>query len=169
VSFTDCPPAKGLPDDTRSERTLRAQRHEVTQLIGQTSAADQALAAAAALLQSMPGVGPVLIATLLAELPELGRLDRRQRARLVGVAPIAQDSGTRLGRRLSRGGPARGPSAALHGGARRPPQHPTLRMVYTRLISRDKPPKLALLRKMLTVRNAMLRTATPRRQLLTPC
>jgi transposase len=104
VSFTDCPPAKGLPDDTRSERTLRAQRHEVTQLIGQTSAADQALAAAAALLQSMPGVGPVLIATLLAELPELGRLDRRQRARLVGVAPIAQDSGTRLGRRLSRGG-----------------------------------------------------------------
>jgi hypothetical protein len=42
-------------------------------------------------------------------------------------------------------------------------------MVYTRLISRDKPPKLALLRKMLTVRNAMLRTATPRRQLLTPC
>ena len=65
---------------------LRAERQE----IAQTIAADSALASAAALLQSMPGVGPVLVATLLAELPELGTLDRRQIASLVGVAPIAR-------------------------------------------------------------------------------
>ena len=52
----------------------------------------------------MPGVGPVLAATLLAELPELGTLDRRQIASLVGVAPIAKDSGTKHGRRPIRGG-----------------------------------------------------------------
>ena len=69
---------------------LRAERQELAQLIGQAIAADGAPASAAALLQSMPGVGPVLVATLLAELPELGTLDRRQIASLVGVAPIAK-------------------------------------------------------------------------------
>ena len=83
---------------------LRVEHQEITQLIGQTIAADGALATTAALLQSMPGVGPVLIATLLAELPELGTLDRRQIASLVGVAPVARDSGTRHGRRPIRGG-----------------------------------------------------------------
>lgn len=83
---------------------LRTERQEVTRLIGQTITADRTLADAAALLQSMPGVGPVLVATLLADLPELGTLDRRQIASLVGVAPIARDSGTRQGRRPIRGG-----------------------------------------------------------------
>ena len=83
---------------------LRAEQQEITQLIAQTLAADGALATTAALLQSMPGVGPVLISTLLAELPELGTLDRRQIASLVGVAPVARDSGTRHGRRAIRGG-----------------------------------------------------------------
>jgi transposase len=151
---------------------LRAERREVMQLIGQTITADDALAAAAALLQSMPGVGPVLIATLLAELPELGSLDRRQIASLVGVAPIAKDSGTKLGRRLIRGGrrEVRPPlyMAALVASR----SNPTLRTLYTRLITNGKPPKLALvalMRKMLTTLNAMLRTATPWRQLPVPC
>jgi len=150
---------------------LRAERREVTQLIGQTIAADRALAAPAALLHSMPGVGPVLVATLLAELPELGSLDRRQIASLVGVAPIAKDSGTKLGRRLIRGGrrDVRPPlyMAALVASR----SNPTLRATYVRLVDHGKPPKLALvalMRRMLTTLNAMLRTATPWRQLPTP-
>jgi transposase len=151
---------------------LRAERNEVTELIGQTIAADASLAAAAALLQSMPGVGPVLIATLLAELPELGSLDRRQIASLVGVAPIAKDSGSKTGRRLIRGGrrEVRPPlyMAALVASR----SNPTLRTLYARLIGNGKPPKLALvalMRKMLTTLNAILRTATPWRQLPASC
>ena len=147
---------------------LRAERQELAQLIGQTIAADGALVTVAALLQSMPGVGPVLIATLLAELPELGSLDRRQIASLVGVAPIANDSGTRQGRRPIRGGrgTVRVPlyMAALVASR----SNPTFRAVYQRLLAQAKPPKLALvvlMRKMLVTLNAMLRTSTPWRQL----
>ena len=56
------------------------------------------------LLQSVPGVGPVLSRTLLADLPELGRLSRREIAKLVGVAPLSRDSGTMRGRRFVQGG-----------------------------------------------------------------
>jgi transposase len=147
---------------------LRAERQELAQLIGQAIAADGALATAAALLQSMPGVGPVLVATLLAELPELGALDRRQIASLVGVAPIAHDSGTRQGRRPIRGGRGvvRAPlyMAALVASR----SNPTLRAVYQRLLANAKPAKLALvvlMRKMLITLNAMLRSATPWRPL----
>jgi transposase len=147
---------------------LRAERQEIAQLIGQTIAADGALAATAALLRSMPGGGPVLVATLLAELPELGTLDRRQIASLVGVAPVARDSGTRHGRRAIRGGrgAVRAPlyMAALVASR----SNPTLRAVYQRLRANAKPPKLALvvlMRKMLVTLNAMLRTSTPWRHL----
>jgi transposase len=147
---------------------LHAEHEEIAQLIGQTIAAEDELAAPAMLLQSMPGVGPVLTATLLAELPELGTLDRRQIASLVGVAPIAKDSGTKQGRRLIRGGrgAVRAPlyMAALVASR----SNPTLRAVYQRLLANAKPPKLALvvlMRKMLITLNAMLRTATPWRHL----
>jgi transposase len=143
---------------------LRAERREVIQLIGQTITAERTLATAAAVLQSMPGVGPVLAATSLAELPELGALDRRQIASLVGVAPIAKDSGTKRGRRLIRGGrrQIRPPlyMAALVASR----SHPALGAVYRRLVAHGKPPKLALvalMRKILVILNAMLRTATP--------
>jgi transposase len=147
---------------------LRAEHQEITQLIGQTIAADGALATTAALLQSMPGVGPVLISTLLAELPELGTLDRRQIASLVGVAPIARDSGTRQSRRPIRAGrgAVRAPlyMAALVASR----SNPNLRAVYQRLLANAKPAKLALvvlMRKMLITLNAMLRSATPWRPL----
>jgi transposase len=105
-----------------------------------------------------------MVATRRAELPELGSLERRQIAGLVGVAPIAQDSGTRHGRRPIRGGRAavRAPlyMAALVASR----SNPTLRAVYQRLRNNAKPPKLALIvlmRKMLVALNAMLRTSTP--------
>jgi transposase len=79
------------------------------------------------LLQSVPGVGPVLSRTLLAALPARGRLSRREIATLVGVAPRSRAPGTVRGRRVVQGGPRHGARGALHGGARRDeaqPSHP---------------------------------------------
>ena len=70
------------------------------------------------LLQSVPGVGPVMSLTLLADLPELGRLSRREIAKLVGVAPLSRDSGTLRGRRFVQGGRASVRARVVHGGAR---------------------------------------------------
>lgn len=112
-----------------------------------------------ALLRSVPGVGPQLSLTLLAALPELGHLDRRQIAALVGVAPLARDSGTRRGRRQVWGGRAdvrRVLYMAAHVATR---FNPVLRAFYTRLRAAGKPPKVALMacmRKLLTILNAMV-------------
>jgi transposase len=112
------------------------------------------------LLQSVPGVGPALASTLLGLLPELGHLDRRQIAALVGVAPLARDSGTLRGRRTCWGGrpPIR---TVLHMAALVAARwNPVLRAFYQRLRTAGKPPKLALTavaRKLLVVLNAMLR------------
>jgi transposase len=159
-------PALRLRAGAALER-LEAERRELGQLIEQTIADDHDLATAAALLRTMPGVGPVLVATLLAELPELGTLDRRQIASLAGVAPIAKDSGTRQGRRPIRAGrrQVRPPlyMAALVASR----SNPTLRATYARLLKHGKPPKLALvalMRKILTTLNAMLRNAQPWQQ-----
>jgi len=116
------------------------------------------------LLQSVPGVGPTLASTLLGLLPELGRLDRRQIAALVGVAPLARDSGTLRGRRTCWGGraPVR---PVLHMAALVAARwNPVLRPFYQRLRAAGKPAKLALTavaRKLLVLLNAMLRTGQP--------
>ena len=113
------------------------------------------------LLQSVPGVGPTLAATLLGLLPELGHLDRRQIAALVGVAPHARDSGTLRGRRTCWGGRA-GVRAVLYMAALVAARwNPVLRGFYQRLRAAGKPAKLALTavaRKLLVLLNAMLRT-----------
>lgn len=83
---------------------LRREKAELDALLRQAIAADPELGAIAALLAAAPGVGPVLIATLLAELPELGTLGRRQIASLVGLAPVAKGSGQKRGRCTIRGG-----------------------------------------------------------------
>ena len=79
----------------------------------------------------MPGVGLILAATLLAQLPELGALDRRQIASLVGVAPIAKDSGLKRGHRVDRRRPRRRPPRALHGRPQRQPQRLALRRLLS--------------------------------------
>ena len=112
------------------------------------------------LLQSVPGVGPIVSAVLLAELPELGTLTHKQIATLAGVAPLARDSGTLRGKRMVWGGRA-GVRTALYLAAlcgRR--WNPQLRVFYARLIAAGKPKKVALIacaRKLLTILNAMLR------------
>jgi transposase len=112
------------------------------------------------LLRSVPGVGPVLARTLLAELPELGTLPRRRLCALVGVAPFNRDSGTFRGKREVWGGraPVR---AALYMGALVATRHnPILKEFYERLLKAGKPKKVALvacMRKLLSILNAMMR------------
>ena len=116
------------------------------------------------LLRSVPGVGEQLSLTLLAELPELGTLDRKQVAALVGVAPMNRDSGTKRGRRTVSGGRAR-VRAVLYMGALVASRHnPVIRSFYQRLLAAGKPKKLALtacMRKLLTILNSMVKSGQP--------
>ena len=116
------------------------------------------------LLRSVPGVGPQLARTLLAQLPELGQLDRRRIAALVGVAPYNRDSGQWRGQRSIWGGRA-SVRAALYMSALVASRHnPVIRDFYQRLLARGKPKKSALtacMRKLLVILNAILKTNTP--------
>lgn len=112
------------------------------------------------LLQSVPGVGGKTSATLLALLPELGTLDRKQIAALVGVAPFNNDSGTRRGRRSVWGGRARVRGALYMAALVAARHNPILNAFYGRLRAAGKPAKVALvacMRKLLTILNAMVR------------
>jgi len=115
------------------------------------------------LLRRIPGIGPIVSATLLSQLPELGQLDRKAIAKLVGVAPLNRDSGTVKGVRHIWGGraPVR---AALYMAALVASRHnPQIRTFYQRLLATGKPPKVALvacMRKLLLICNAVLRSHT---------
>jgi transposase len=115
------------------------------------------------LLQGVKGVGPVLSTTLLAELPELGHLNRKQVAALVGVAPLNRDSGQYRGQRKVWGGRPR-VRAVLYMGALVASRHnAAIRPMYQRLIAAGKPEKVALtacMRKLLIMLNALIRDAT---------
>lgn len=122
------------------------------------------LRAKSELLRSVPGVGPIVATTLLAELPELGTLNRKAIAALVGVAPLNRDSGTMQGKRGTWGGrPA--VRATLYMGALVAVRYnPTFRAMYRRLCAAGKLKKVALvacMRKLLIALNAMLRDRTP--------
>jgi transposase len=116
------------------------------------------------LLQSVPGVGPVLATTLIAELPELGRLNRKQIAALVGVAPLNCESGLMRGRRIIWGGRARVRAALWMGTLVAVQRNPAIRAFYQRLVAAGRPKKVALtaaMHKLLLVLNALLRQRVP--------
>jgi len=116
--------------------------------------------AQAALLQSAPGVGPVTAATLLADLPELGHLDRKQIAALVGVAPMNKDSGGRRGKRRTQGGRAALRSTLYMATLTATRFNPVIKAFYENLLTRGKERKVALtacMRKLLVSLNAMMR------------
>jgi len=116
------------------------------------------------LLRSVPGVGRVLSLTLLAELPELGRLSRREIAKLVGVAPLSRDSGTMRGRRFVQGGRASVRAVLYMGALVASRRNPVIAAFYQRLLAAGKPKQLALvacMRKLLTTLNAMVRSGSP--------
>jgi transposase len=115
------------------------------------------------LLRSVPGIGPTVARTLLAELPELGQLDRRAIAALVGVAPFNRDSGQWRGRRMIGGGRASVRAAMYMAALVASRFNPTLRDFYRRLRAAGKPAKVALvaiMRKLLTIVNAMMKHRT---------
>ena len=116
------------------------------------------------LLQSAPAIGPTVSRTLIAELPELGKLDRKQIAALVGIAPINRDSGKFKGRRSIWGGRST-VRACLYMAALVASRHnPTIHAFYKRLRTAGKCPKVALvacMRKLLTILNAMIKHRTP--------
>lgn len=116
------------------------------------------------LLRSVPGIGPSTACTLVAELPELGTLDRKAIAALVGVAPLNCESGTLRGRRLVWGGRARVRTALYMATLSAVRYNPVLRTFYQRLCAAGKPKKLALvacMHKLLLILNAIVRHHSP--------
>jgi transposase len=112
------------------------------------------------LLRSVPGIGPTTALTLLAELPELGQLDRKAIAALVGVAPLACESGTWRGRRIIWGGRARVRTALYMATLLASRHNPPIAAFYERLCAAGKPKKVALtacMHKLLTILNARVR------------
>lgn len=112
------------------------------------------------LLDSVKGVGPVTTLTLLAALPELGKLSRRAIAKLVGLAPFARDSGPRKGQRSISGGRAEVRSVLYMATVSARTHNPVIKAFYERLVAAGKLPKVALvacMRKLLTIMNAMFR------------
>jgi transposase len=116
------------------------------------------------LLDSVKGVGSVTILTVTAALPELGSLGRRQIAKLVGIAPLADDSGPRTGKRRIWGGRADVRAVIYMATLVAIRHNPVIRVFHSRLIAAGKPKKVAIvacMRKLLTILNAMLRDQQP--------
>ncbi len=139
---------------------LKRQIKDLDQDLGDTIRSSPLWRAQENLLRSVPGVGPVVSSILLAQLPELGNLNRHEIAALVGVAPLNRDSGTLRGKRKVWGGraPVR---AALYMAALVATRHnEVIKTFYKRLIQAGKPTKVALtacMRKLLLILNSMVR------------
>ena len=149
------------------ERHLALLQAELTELDGDIDGAirnSPAWQADADLLHSVPGVGPATLATLIAELPELGRLTRRKIAALVGVAPINRDSGTLRGRRTIAGGRSAVRSGLYMAALVASRANPVIAAHYNKLRAAGKTAKQALvacMRKLLVILNAILRDRKP--------
>ena len=141
------------------EDEVRRTEKEIEGLIQ----SDPDLEAKAAILKSVPGVGRTVSATLLGSLPELGLLNRKEIAALVGVAPLNWDSGKLRGKRAIWGGRAHVRSTLYMAALVASRYNPVIRPFYERLCAAGKPKKLALvaaMRKLLIILNSMLRTRT---------
>lgn len=148
----------------RSIQSVQSLLAEVESAIAEAVRSTPAWLEKDRLLRSAPGVGPVLAATLVAGVPELGTLNRWQVAALVGVAPLNQDSGQFRGKRRVWGGRAHIRPALYMAALVASRSNPTIRSLYRRLIEAGKPRKVALtacMRKLLTILNAMARTSSP--------
>lgn len=115
------------------------------------------------ILLSAKGVGKVLAYTLLSELPELGKLNRKEIASLVGIAPMNKDSGSYQGKRFIKGGRSKVRTVLFVAMMSTIQSHPKLKPMYQRLVSTGKPKKVALvacMRKQLTILNSMVKNGT---------
>ena len=116
------------------------------------------------LLTSVPGIGDITAQTLIADLPELGSIDRRRIVALVGVAPVNRDSGQMRGRRTIAGGRTEVRNVLYMAVLSAIQWNPIIKSHYRRLVERGRPKKVALIacmRRLLGILNAILRTKTP--------
>lgn len=144
-------------------RWLEEEVERVDQELQGLVESDPEIQAKAVILQSVPGVGPVLSSALLSGLPELGRLNRKEIAALVGVAPFNWDSGKLRGKRAVWGGRAHIRSILYMAALVASRRNPIVRTLYERLCAAGKPKKVALvaaMRKLLIILNSMIRTQT---------
>jgi transposase len=145
-------------------RVLEAQLAELDRDIGGAVRGCPAWRAADDLLRSVPGIGPVASRTLIAEMPELGRLDRRGAAALVGVAPVNRDSGQMRGHRAIAGGRTAVRNVLFMATLSAIRCNPVLKAHYRQLVGRGRPKKVAIvacLRRLLTILNAILKAKAP--------
>ena len=145
-------------------KTLEAQLAELDHDIGDTIRGSPAWREADDLLTSVPGIGDVTSSTLIAELPELGHLDRRRIAALVGVAPVNRDSGQMRGHRTIAGGRTAVRNVLYMATLSAIRWNPVIKAHYQQLILRGRPKKVALvacMRRLLGILNAIIRTASP--------
>ena len=143
---------------------LKAEMKEVEEEIDQLMKAHAEFREQEKLLRSAKSIGPVTAATLLADLPELGTLDRKQIAALVGVAPMNRDSGKKRGYRKTKGGRPDVRRALYMSTLTGIRYNPILKPQYEQLVKRGKEKKVAItacMRKMLTILNAMMRDQQP--------
>jgi len=155
-------------------RTRRSIERLVTALERELSACEADIATAVQnaplwrerdeLLQTAPGIGPTIARTLIAELPELGSLNRKQIAALVGLAPFTRQSGQWRGKSFIGGGRAAVRAALFMGATVAAKHNPKIKTFFERLLDKGKPWKLAITacaRKLLTILNAMVMTGQP--------
>jgi len=155
-----CPKGRARQALAAALKPIPASIKQLDRSIAEAIAAHPPFAALGERLDTVPGLGPVTIAALIAWLPELGRLDRRALAALVGVAPFDDDSGKRSGQRYIRGGRCKLRNIAYMAVMGAATQHnPVLKAHYVSLLNRGKLKKVALvacLRKLLTILNTMV-------------
>lgn len=161
--------AEGLREPTLARMTKRRLKQIdadillIERRLAEIINADERLAQRKALLLSVPGIGPRVSETLIARLPELGAFNRREIAALVGVAPFADDSGGRRGRRTIRGGRDDVRCALYMATLTAARKMPDLAAMKTRLAAAGKPPKVilvAIMRRLLGIVNAIVRDGT---------
>jgi transposase len=156
--------SRRIQDDIQLHITwLERQLDDVDKNLKHAINTDPDMRAKSKLLQSTPGVGPTVSASLLTQVPELGTFNRHQIAALVGVAPLNRDSGKMRGKRTVWGGRSRVRRALYMAALVATRHNPVIRVFYERLIDEGKPTKVALtacMRKLLIILNAMLKNKT---------
>ena len=148
---------------TKHIRWLQRELEAVDRDIGKSIQASPLWRAQDDLLRSIPSIGPVTSRTMIGALPELGTLNRRQIAKLVGLAPFARDSGKFRGKRRIAGGRSDVRKALYMSTLVATRHNPIIRVFYQRLVAAGKPKKVALtacMRKLPTILNAVVRTGS---------
>jgi len=140
---------------------LKTQVKKMDERIAKAVEADVANARTVEILNSVKGIGPVTVSTIVAELPELGKLNRQEVAKLVGVAPMNNDSGKSTGKRKTTGGRHTVRRTLYMATLVATRFNPTIKAFYQRLLAKGKLKKVALtaaMRKLITILNTMVRT-----------